>query len=58
MGDGRRKYLKKVTLLHKEVQLVLQLVQQRPLQEILSLAERIQTMSLSEENKNVSIVSL
>lgn len=41
-------YLKIIALLHKEVQLVLELLQHGPLQESLSLAKGLQTMSLSE----------
>lgn len=39
-------YLKVITLLYKEVQSVLQLLEHRPLQEGLSLAESLQTLSL------------
>lgn len=41
-------YLKIIALLHKEVQLVLELLQHGPLQESLSLAKGLQTMSLSK----------
>lgn len=40
-------HLQVVTLLHKEVQLVLQLLEQQALQEGLSLAEGLQTVSLA-----------
>lgn len=41
-------YLKIIALLDKEVQLVLKLLQHGPLQESLSLAKSLQTLSLSE----------
>lgn len=41
-------YLKIIALLDKEVQLVLELLQHGPLQESLSLAKSLQTLSLSE----------
>lgn len=41
-------YLKIIALLDKEVQLVLELLQHGPLQESLSLAKGLQTLSLSE----------
>lgn len=41
-------HLKIIALLDKEVQLVLELLQYGPLQERLSLAEGLQTLSFSE----------
>lgn len=45
-GKGGWIYLKVITLLNKEVQFVLQLLEHRPLQEGLPLAKHLQTMRL------------
>lgn len=45
-----KKHLKIIALLNEEVQPVLQLLQYGPLQESLSLAKGLQTLSLSEHN--------